>query len=166
MSPLWDNEFAGHMFPGDPRSPLFAAGGCVWPTVPGYNLFIGSTTAWGTLAFLNTNGIQLKVHLPSTSHDEGYWTRNGGEGPFTWAWLTKTRRPNLEGFTWHLEFWIPDHGPIPIEWPVPICKCNQSFLIPEVGCPPCIEGGIGTDCRIWQVGWDQTRPYGGWPPPG
>lgn len=164
MSPHYDSPFSGHMHERDPRSPLFAAGGCIWPTVPGYHLLVVSTNAWGALSWLNVAGIQLKPHPTSFTPDEAWWIQNGGTAPITWALLKKLRLPGTRGYTLQLTFQPLGLAMVQTERTFNVQHCNVTHPLNEFTVENVPVGGSGDGVKIVQCAFDETRPPGGWPP--
>ncbi len=164
MSPLFANRFTAHMPEGDPRGPLTASAGCVWPTVPAWNLLVVSDNATGVLAFLNTLGIQLKPHATQREWDDFRWSLNGGIPPVVNPELMKTLLLDPYGYRltftattiWGILFSVTDFAER-------VCNCCHMLTPGSVGFPV-VLGETGDSFRLLQVEYDETRPPGGWPP--
>lgn len=164
MSPKVADRFSGHMPEGDPRDLMWACGGCNWPTVMAANYLVCSTNAWGTLAWLNTEGILLIPNTPHGSSWEFWWKFGNNPAPVTIALMKKTFP--YDGDNYRLELQVSALvGMFFSDTTFARRDCNQLHMLTsaEVGGPP-PTGGTGDGFRLVQVEFDATRPPGGWPP--
>ena len=163
MSPRFANHFTSHMPEGDPRTPLTASAGCIWPTVPAWHLLVVSNDATGVLSFLNTLGIQLKPHATQREFDDFRWVLNGGVPPVVNPELMKTQLNDPYGYrlqltattVWGMFQSVTD-------FPYRVCNCCHPLTRTTVG-SPVILGDTGDSFRLLQVDFDETRPPGGFP---
>jgi hypothetical protein len=136
----------------------------VWPTVPGWRLFIGSTNATGVLSFLNTRGILMQVHEP-----------HGNPRAMQWD-IVDAPISILDGHIFKTVFYPPLRysvdivfltiwGPLESGREFLEQRCNVTHPLPEAGVEAGpLVGSTGNDLRVLQVNWDETEPPGGWPP--
>lgn len=152
---------------GDPRSNLFAAGGCTWPTVPPYKYFLGSGDATGSFFFLNTTGLLFPVSQPAPNHDLCYWTGTGLPFPMLAAVIEKKVKPDRTGYTLTLTMTALGYPPnfIVVEQEMIVQKCNIDQAVGNHSWPYTWPGATGSTCTLYQVAFDETEPPGGWPPP-
>jgi hypothetical protein len=165
MTPQIADPFAGHLPKGDPRGPIFGSGGCNWPTVPGWRLFLGSTTAWGVLSFFNTVGILLEVHEPHGNPNAMQWDIHRSPATVLSGVVLKQRFTDPLGYAFSAVF-LTVWGPLETDALFAAGKCNRDHALPEatvtVGVP---IGGTGTDFKVRQVKWNEDFPPDWpWPP--
>lgn len=164
MSPQVEDPFRGHMPLGDPRGPIFGSGGCTWPTVPGWRLFLGSTNATGVLSFFNTRGILLQVHEPHGNPSSMQWDIIDAPVTVLSGVVLKQRFISPLRYSFAAVF-LTIWGPLEssAEWLAQ--RCNVTHPLPEasVEVGP-IVGSTGSQFKIHQVKWDEEQPPGGWPP--
>lgn len=157
MSPLFDNRFKGHMETGDPRSLIFAAAGCTWPTVPAWRYRAVSCDATMLFAGLNVPGLLLLLDVGGVTHDSAVWITAAPVPPIFVAALVKTADTvNPGGSLWR--FFISIAGiPGTIEKIVtrPEARCNQPLLLGAFGSDIPAQGTTGDTFRLEQVEWDE-----------
>lgn len=158
------SQFSGHFSPGDPRTPVTAAGGCTWPTVPAYRYLLVSDNATGILSFLNTEGILYQQSGTPPGHDEMLWT-----GIILGQEIQSTRLirsyPTVQGnIMWNLYLHHQDcYFEMVTSGTQKPGKCNVDVPLYEFDCL-WAEGTSGDTVRLLQVEWDEQRPPGGFPP--
>jgi hypothetical protein len=164
VSPQQDNPFAGHLLPGDPRTVLFGCGGCTWPTVPAYRLFLGSRDACGTLAFLNNWGILFQSTQESPPYDAVQWDHSGIQWPIISAVVLKNQMENPYGYQLAVAAAMLV-GVLEMDIIVTEQTCNRDHPMPETWIDgPLGVGCTGETCKLFQVEYDQDWPPG-WGPP-
>jgi hypothetical protein len=158
------DPFAGHLRSDDPRSLMWASGGCSWPTVPAWNFLLASTNATGVLTFLNTSGIQLKPTPGPSSSYQTQWFLNGALPIIIGAVMLKLYVKTAEVYTFDL--WVSTLvGSFFSVTQFPLQTCNRTHMLTPASLGSPVElGNTGDGFRLLQVEHDQTRPPGGWPP--
>jgi hypothetical protein len=158
-------RFEGHLESEDPRTPVTAAGGCTWPTVPAHRYLLVDPDATGIWSCMVYNGILIEKVTPGPAHDACQWNMVMAPWPIIWTVVWKR--------------W--DRAKQQIEWEVTInnalCdalaqatkdfgywKCNQNFVFGKLGCTQSGVPAEMTNLQFLQVEHDKTRPPGGWPP--
>lgn len=160
MSPLHDNRFAGHLQAADPRGPLSAAGGCVWPTVPAFRYQLRSNDATQELRFLNHRPILLQFSGPQPSHDAAPWflARVHPDVPFAVA--IKQYTPGESTYKWSFSIGVDEFPGNPLVFFVvrPIETCNRTIPLPNVEAWDPASGETGNTFRMEQVEWNRESP--------
>lgn len=160
MSPTIGNRFKGHLAHGDPRGPLTAAGGCIWPTVPAFRYWLKSDDASGELTFLNHNPIRIQYDAELSGHNVAIWKRLGFHYSIFTAVATKIHVPGTSIYTWwfSIRTVLRPFTPIAFQVERDIETCNRDIPLPNV--PPYYPGpgGTGDTFRMEQIEWDQTSP--------
>lgn len=158
--PLYADNFAGHMFDGDPRNPLTGAFACTWPTVPAYRYRINAPNAFGVYIGFNITPPLIELTSDVGDHDVAEW-----EAPDPGFWLQSVLLRKLPIDT---EF---DGFQITLTWKTLINpnlltndeiyttrKCNKNIPLPNWNQGPMINGEMGEDAELLQVVWDETEP--------
>lgn len=158
------DRFSGHLSPDDPRTPVTAAGGCTWPTIPAYRYWLTSDDATGIFSFLNTEGILYQQSGTPPGHDRMKYTGIKLTGWTPSTYLIRDYSAEFNNIMWHLYlhhkdcyFEINSSG---IQQPG---KCNVDIPIFEFDCL-WGNGTSGKTCRLEQVEFDKDKPPG-WMPP-
>ncbi len=158
--PLFDNHFAGHMLTGDPRSPIFAAAGCVWPTCPAWRYRAMSDDASGRFAQLNDAGILLELPDDEWEHDDTTWEWLDPEGDILLLTARKEKDPdNPFGSVWAITIEVL-FGDDPAEATIinPAQKCNVDLPIGAIGTGDPDQGTTGDTFRLEQVEFNKEDP--------
>ena len=157
MSPLFNDHFRGHMESGDPRSLVFAAAGCTWPTVPAWRYRAVSCNATLLFAGLNVPGLLLPVFELVTTHDVGAWLLLVQAPPILAMALIKQPDPaNPFGSIWTVTIAIAGAMQQPIKVITrPEAKCNVPLLVGEMQTGDPADGTTGSTFRLEQVEWDE-----------
>lgn len=158
--PLYADHFAGHMPTGDPRSVVFVAAGCTWPTCPPWRWRAMSDNATGRFTQLNGDGILLELVGGTFEHDDT-----------TWAWLTPTgdivdltarkEKGGTEplGYRWTVAIEIEATSERAIAViDNPEQKCNQNIEVGSIDTGDPEYGATGDTFRLEQVEFDQVNP--------
>lgn len=158
--PKVENRFAGHMETGDPRSPVFAAGGCTWPTVPALKYRAQSDNASGSLSQLDGNGLLLPLITFPHDHDVSVWQFTAATGDIEFINATKFGgSPFGPGYKWRIDIKIRgDFFIIIKEVLFPTQKCNVDVHIGNIVARGPSVGETGDTFAINQVEWDQVLP--------
>lgn len=157
--------FSGYMRKGDPRTPVWNAGGCIWPTVPPYRWRLGNENATGVWEFLKTTGVLFEP-VEETSHDHGIWEATEGfPDCFEFAKLHKWWQEPWEDIHWIFEMKTPcsEHPWVISDW-IPASTCNVDLAIVNQPWPYPDFITPGDWLIFYQVEFHQTTPPGGWPP--
>lgn len=165
MTPQIADPFAGHLPKGDPRGPIFGSGGCTWPTVPAWRLFIGSSDASGVLSFLNGPGIMCQVHEPHGNPNAMQWDIWSAPPPILSGVILKQRFTDPLRYSMSMVF-LTVWGPLESSAEFPAQKCNVDHPLPEATVEVLVPiGSTGTTMKLYQVKWDENFPPGWpWPP--
>ena len=155
--PLYDNHFAGHYETGDPRTPVTAGAGCVWPTVPAHRYLLKSTTATGILLGLNTQGILVEKGSPGPAHDECIFNMIDGPAPILFASIRKRWLSSIDGYAWDIGIVVSICGGLEKTLDFPHQTCNRDFEIGNMPCP-LTSDETGPDFTAYQVEWNHTTP--------
>lgn len=156
--------FRGYFKKGDPRGPMFASLGSIWPTVPAYRYRIGSSDASGDWLFLKTTGILFEfaeaiddfIHLWHTTDDLPEWICSVA---FTREWVPVFQRVywrlRIQTTYWSLPYQAQQiHG---------IKKSNTDLRLGNMATPFGPPGSPGIRLRAYQVEYDEENPPQGWP---
>lgn len=155
--PRHDDYFRSHMFEGDPRTPLTAAGACIWPTIPAHRYAFTSTDAYGVLAPLNTTPILIEKVTPGSAHDLCQWNMIAGPPPVLFCIVWKRVDEDRLGYTWEIGLSSTACGIMEKEIHVERGRCNEGFSIGEMTCPD-YHGGTGDTFAAEQVVFDEVLP--------
>lgn len=161
---LYSNRFAGHLAAGDPRTPLAAAGGCPWPTVPPYRMQFSSLNPTGQFEFLLYTPVILQLIDSPVQHSLATWEAIE-QPPIVYSWTVyKVWSPTLVP-DWDYQMVILLNG-----WPaeVPYAKdiggpCNVDVVWGDISIPYG-TGSPGSLFTQFQVEYNQTR-HPNWMPP-
>lgn len=158
--PLFDDRFSGHFNNGDPRTPLTAAGGCRWPTVPAARYRIVSDNATGFLTPLNTEGILISKVTLGLGHDLCNYASDQIEPSPIGVTGVKRFLPETGGYRWEFDFLVGSScGIIETSTERPRETCNRAIVIGDYPCPLNPDlGRTGSTCRMLQVEFDATQP--------
>lgn len=160
MTPLYADRFAGHMPEGDPRGPLSAAGGCVWPTVPAFRYWLISDDATEELAFFNTDPVLVEFDSPQPSHSYAKWTLVPPHAYVLAAIAEKRHWPGEGVYRWHFNIDVDEFPGHPLIFSIerPAETCNRNLPLPNVVAFDPASGETGDTFRMEQIVWDQTSP--------
>jgi len=157
--PLFDDNFAGHMFGEDPRNLLTAAHSCTWPTLPAYRLQFDAPNATGIYTFFRILSPLVEQTSDLLEHDFGEWNLVGAQPPFESLLVRKLPiDTESDGLEWTVTFKMDfDPGLFTNSETYPSGKCNVDFDLPnwDQGGDP--FGFIGEDAVLRQVVWDETE---------
>lgn len=158
--PLYSNRFAGHLPNGDPRTPVLAAAGCPWPTIPPWRVEFSSTDATGQWEFLNATPVILEQVDTLFPHNWGEWQPI--ELPpevYQWELHKVGTRDTFPEYEYHLIIVL-------IGWPgeVGFTKyktgpCNTDIVWGNMSCPYG-SGDQGETFTQYQVEFDKMRSPG------
>ncbi|GAG64994.1 unnamed protein product [marine sediment metagenome] len=158
--PLYDDQFAGHLFNGDPRNPLSAAFGCTWPTFPAYRYIFDAPNSTGLWAIFRSPAPLVELVSDVNTHRTGEWERIGLPGFFArLEWDKLAIADEFDGFEWVLT-WEPIFQPITITNSFIVTSpraCNTDVALPNWNFGE-IPGELGEDAFARQVVWDETVP--------
>lgn len=154
------HRFNGHLDMADPRTPVHAAAGCTWPSIPAYRYLLVSANAYGVLAPLNTTGILVEQAGAGPSHDAMQYNMIAAPPPILFAILYKNWVEDPPGYEWDIGIVASMCGILQTTLEFPIQKCNVDFTIGEMSCSG-YYGGTGSTFQAKQVEWNRTLP----PPP-
>lgn len=155
--PRYNDYFRSHLFPGDPRTPLTAAGGCIWPTIPAHRYLLKSQDATGVLTGLNTEGILIEKVTPGEGHDSCQYLMIAGPVPVTFCIVWKHIAADRNGYRWTIGISATGCGIIEGEVIRPRETCNRDFLIGSLGCSMTSDH-TGATFTAYQVVFDETNP--------
>lgn len=155
--PLYDDHFSGHLEHGDPRTPLTAAGACVWPTMPAHRYLLSSTDAYGILSPINGQGILVEKDTVGIAHDSCTWNMIRGPAPILFVFLTKSTAPDRQSYYWDIAMSATVCGIMTARVTRSLRKCNEDFPIGDLVCPG-YYGGTGSTFKAEQVEWDHLEP--------
>lgn len=162
--PLYSNRFAGHHELDDPRSLMFAAARCTWPTTPAYRLFFACPSGTDAFSVLRTQGILFEWSQTPPGHDYGIWTVISAPLPFTGTLVERQVSPDRSHVTWTVTIHAIFTGDPAIKTfrfdPGP---CNVDLIVGDFGFVNPIFGRSGSDATLFQVEYNETEPPGGWP---
>jgi hypothetical protein len=158
-------DFKGHLDPGDPRDPLWAAGGATWPTIPPYNIIVGNPIThpiW--LPLLNPGILMSPDQL--TPYDDQTWTSVAQPSTWitsAWAWRHFDRSTmEVDWFVFFNTVFHPDPLQVWDTFTAPRAA-NVDVKIDNSGWPYGLPTP-GDEIGIYQVLWDESTVPGGWPP--
>ena len=156
--------FSGHFPPDDPRTPVTAAGGCTWPTVPAYRYRLVSDNATGILSFLNTTGILYQQSGTPPGHNEMLYT-GIILGQQIQSTTLQRSYPTVQGnIMWNLYLHHQDcYFEMTTSGTQSPGKCNVDVPLYEFDCL-WAEGSSGDTVRLLQVQFDKQWPES-WSPP-
>jgi hypothetical protein len=160
-----ENPFQGSMHPDDPRDLIFGCGGCSWPSVPAWKLFLCSNDATGLLSFFNTTGVLCTIRPSHIDPNNMQWDLEEGPISVLDAFVLKNRFNDPYGYGFAVAvtgLW----GVMETSARWPEQNCNITHWLPEATVTfGLLSGSTGETFRIKQVLWDDVRPPGGWPLP-
>lgn len=167
MSPKVANRFAGHMRDGDPRSQVFVAGGCTWPTVPAYRYAFLSGNATGIFSYLNTSFDMVEFNSELVPHWRGQWNTKPGLPSNMLILAFKEYNPGASHYKWTFEMHPPlCSGIIVFNVLVPIGPCNTDIQLGNRYCPlQKMLGETGSQFRMVQCEYNANSPPFDWPAP-
>lgn len=160
MSPHVANRFSGHFPEGDPRTPLHAAAGNTWPTVPAYRFYLISDNATGTASFWNHATGVIEQEGPFHEHSDCYWSFVAQHPAADWFVLRKLWIAPQDFYTWQLAFqvtagsqifgkiWTSTFGPGNVDLAI-------GSILPVLPGPP---GDTGSTFRALQLEWNGAVP--------
>lgn len=156
--PLYDDPFAGHLELDDPRSPLFGAGGCTWPTIPAYRYIVCPAGTWGVFSGLDGVNIQLRLSVGQPAHNDCWWLGFNLPWPLTYGTLRKqwVQANNTQLWTLALTGGYVC-GTVQWVWVRAESDCNVDHNIGAAECsisPP--VGGFGSGTKLLQCEYDKT----------
>jgi hypothetical protein len=160
MSPKVADPFSGHLPDGDPRGPLSAAAGCIWPTVPPYRFHLISDDATAGLGFLNTRPIVFEFVSDQPAHDQAFWSLLGTHPDVSSGLVVKEYDFFRTGYAWAGQIWVNAFFSLPLLFRQlrPIERCNRDCALPNVAVYEPIDGVTGDTFRLEQIEWDKTSP--------
>lgn len=158
------NPFRGHSRTTDPRTPLWGAGGSVFPTTPAYRYRLGAEHATGHWVFLRSTGVLFTLH-GEMFHNYGQYRHSEGViAPFQWMRLQRHFRAVTDDVLWVITYKLCQEAALYTTWWIrgrEKTNVNMSFAwqtpYPDIPGHP----GIST---LYQVEHDDRLPPGGWPP--
>ena len=154
---LYANRFAGHLDMDDPRTPVTAAGGCVWPTVPAHRYLLQSDNATGSLASLLSAGLLVEKVTSGPAHNFCSWSLVFPHPSILECAWQKTRVASPLGYTWYFSLRILPGSVWQTILSFELRKCNVDVPIGVVTSPDSSDH-TGTDFKALQVEWDQWTP--------
>lgn len=157
MTPRAANRFEGHYANGDPRTPVTAGVGCLWPTVPPHRFFIKAENATGDLLFLNTQGVLIEKATAGPAHNFCAWSMPFPQPPVFACILQKEVWWAPFGYRWYFALHVLPCGPMDQLIIRPEEKCNRDVNLEGMGCP--LTSDItGTPLTAFQTEWDEVLP--------
>lgn len=160
MSPKFANKFAGHHPEDDPRSLLFAAAGCTFPTTPPFRYRAQSSNALFRFAELNGDGLLLELFTPEPNWNNASWLWTSTGGDLDFVAIVKQQTPATRpGAEWICLMKIAIE-PIVMRKTIvrSLGKCNVDILIGEMDTGDLDQGTTGTTFTIKQVEFDEELP--------
>jgi hypothetical protein len=157
--PKYLDRFSGHMPEGDPRSPLEAAAGCTWPTVPPWRWKPDTSNAYGALSFWNAATTWLKRVVETPEHNWCQWY--GQDLPFGCSYLILTKEyvPPREYVNWNITFLLNSPArAMSKNWTRVFGPCNVDVPVGDILDPYYPDSGMGSTFQLLQVEWDKTAP--------
>lgn len=158
MKWAWYERFEGHLSNEDPRTPVTAAGACIFPTVPAHRYLLISGNATGMLWGLNWMGILMEKVSIGSAHDLCQWNMLSAPAPITIATMFKRKLLEPLRYQWEIEIGASACGTIAITVPRPHEKCNVDFQIGNHCCPYQPLSCTGSMFKAFQVEHDKTLP--------
>lgn len=161
---LYDDRFAGHTDPDDPRRLVTAAGGCTWPTFPPFRVEFASTLATGPWNCFNFETALLEMDLINTTHDHAWWQPLSVPSCVYSMTLEKIfNRGSFPEWLYQLTIRLIAWGSEEIFTHTTNGKCNKDILWGALRKPgsPYTSGSTFTQ---FQVEWDQLH-HPDWTPP-
>lgn len=154
------DQFAGHMYPDDPRSLLWAARGCIWPTVPAFHFLAKSTNATGGFTFFNTDIVLLEMITAPPAHDTAVYFWEVTPGSDLWMTAIKTQSPSdAPGYRWALRIHFPGAPAVAFKEMIrPLEKCNGPVDVGSMSIVLPFPGDTGSTFKLLPVIWDETVP--------
>lgn len=158
------NPFKGHSRTSDPRTPLWCAGGSVFPTTPAYKYRLGAEHATGQWSFLRSVGVLFEPGVTQLHNISRYESTEGILPPFQWMRLWRTFMPWVDEVQWLLQYKMCE-GPWVWHtiWYRHREKTNINMRFAWQVPVPDIPGAPGLS-ELHQVEHDKRLPPGGWPP--
>jgi len=157
--PRYIDRFQSHMPEGDPRTPLFGAGGCPWPTVPAYRYLLVSAHATGIWEFLNDDGILIEFVSFGDNHDLIQYEGPLGPGPLEYAQVWKEYVPGAPTFAWELSLKHEQCGGVLfIHKEFSLQPCNRNWLLGNYECASGYPGETGHSFSMRQVEYNKNVP--------
>lgn len=154
------DQFAGHVFNGDPRSLLTAAFACTWPTMPAYRYRIHSADASGQWSVWNDGGALVELVSPIGEHNLAQWQLVGWQPPFEFVrWSKLPSSDELSGYTWQL-WWKLLNDPLNLidHLAMTTGRCNVNIPLPDWASGPSFPGSFGLTAQAEQVVYNETLP--------
>lgn len=152
------NRFAGHIKRGDPRTPVFGAGGCPWPTIPPYRWALTSDDATGIYRPFNGASIIFHVDQVTARHEHMVW-RLTNRPPWLYAGVIRKLfiRDRYPQYSYWVTILMTIYGIDEIAFAHRTGPCNVNVhLGDQIG--GIIRGRVGSTFRLLQVESDQTEP--------
>lgn len=145
---------------GDPRTPLFASIGCVWPTVMALKYRAQSDNATGSMSQLNGDGLLLELLTTPPTHDATVWQYFSAAGDIEFITLVKTADPSdVLGYRMRIDVKVRgDTFTVIEDIRRPHEKCNVNQLIGNMVSRGPSEGETGDSFTMNQVEWNETMP--------
>lgn len=160
MTPSVENPFTGRLADGDPRGPLSAAGGCVWPTIPASRYWLISDDATLDLSFLNNEPVLLEFTSPQPAHNLGTWNLLPPDPNVATAVIVKLANALETGYRWFFNIQtiaIPE-APLLFFIARDHETCNRDLALPNTFAFDIDRGVTGDTFRMEQIEWDQLAP--------
>lgn len=156
--PLVADPFSGHMRSGDPRTPVTAAGGCTWPTVPPRRLMVGSSNATGVYLPFKTSPVLFEYVVGESHHDHAVY--RALDQPF-WLYSAVVEKIHIKSqhpqFRWWISIMLTIVGRLEIAVVSRTGNCNVNVRWgDQIGGP--IRGRVGSGFGFLQVEFDKTTP--------
>lgn len=158
------NPFIGHARTTDPRTPLWCAGGSIFPTTPAYKYRLGAENASGQWSFLRSVGVLFEPFGQMTHLYSAWSAVEGVLPPFQWMRLYRSFRRGTDDVLWELEYKMCEGTHIYLTWWTRVReKTNVGMRFAWAMPVPDIPGSPGLS-TLYQVEFDDRLPPGGWPP--
>lgn len=157
-----EDPFAGHVDTKDPRTLVFGAAGCVFPTMPAFHYRAMSENATGDFAELNGDGILLPLLTAQPGHFNTTYGFFGGIGALEMLLANKVQNAlDRPGYRWQIIMQIACQiDPIIAQFPRPFEKCNRDVPIGALEGDLPEFGTTGSTFILRQVVWNETMPPG------
>lgn len=154
---LYADRFSGHIEYGDPRTPVTAAGACIWPTIPPHRFLLQSEDTSGVLDVFSAPGVLIEKVTPGDAHNFCSWGLVVPVPGIVSLTLQKQRLYTPHRYRWYFSMWILGCGAVDKLIYRPVERCNRDVPIGSLGWGGTC-GWTGDSFTAYQVEWNETQP--------
>lgn len=160
MSPRVENRFAGSHYMDDPRTLIFAAAGCIFPTTPPYKWRLKSTNATVFFAGLNGDGLLVELTTPQPAHADTLWELASPDDEIETLTVRKQRLPeDRPGYRYTVDVKLYRSATHAVQVILrTLSRCNVNVRVGSIGTDDIDHGVTGSTFKMWQVEFDKRLP--------